>query len=311
MILGVLGWVLVTLFWFFNLHEVVAGGVYRSAQPSGAFLETVVRRKGIRSVIKLNAEGESGWSRGEREAAQRLGVKFYAVPIGVTELPGRQDLLAMIDAIETAPRPVLVHCKSGADRTGVAAVLVAMRDGGKTLEEAENEQLGLKYLHVGHLGEEVKDVFGQYLEDTGRDLKGAGGWKEFREYALKEYWPGFFHARIEAMPARVEAKAGEEVRFGVKVTNASRRPWETDAGRPFALQLQQPGTRKKYYPEVLAEAALPRTLGAGESVTVEVPFTIPKLEPGEYRYTLDVAQKEGTTFNDRGSDVGEVTVVVK
>jgi hypothetical protein len=186
-----------------------------------------------------------------------------------------------------------------------------MRDGGKTLEQAEKEQLGLKYLHVGHPGEEVKDVFWQYLQDTGRDLTSAGGWNEFREYAEKEYWPGFYHARIEATPARVEAKVGEEVRFSVKVTNASRRMWETDAGRPFALQLQQPGTRKKYYPEVLAEAALPARLAPGASVTVQVPFSIPKLGAGEYRYTLDVAQKDGTTFNDRGSDVGEVMVVVK
>src|SRR3954468_3578681 len=74
----------VTIYWTFNLHEVVAGEVYRSSQPSPAFFANVAREKNLRSILKLNSSTESSWSKSEAEAAARLGLELYAIPIGVT-----------------------------------------------------------------------------------------------------------------------------------------------------------------------------------------------------------------------------------
>src|SRR3546814_3645424 len=59
-----------------NFHEVVAGELYRSAQPSAAKLENYVRRHGIRTVINLRGENsDTRWYREEVDTARRLGIQ--------------------------------------------------------------------------------------------------------------------------------------------------------------------------------------------------------------------------------------------
>src|SRR2546423_1053585 len=158
-------WWLAIVFIFFNFHE-VGPGVYRSSQPSLQFLQRMIHEKNLRSIIKLNNSRESSWSAGEGAIVRAAGVQYFDVPIGVTELPARYDLIAIIDALESAQRPLLIHCKTGADRTGFVAALVQMHDG-KRLDEAISDQLRLGYLHIGHIGPEIGDVFVQYRQDRG------------------------------------------------------------------------------------------------------------------------------------------------
>src|SRR4051812_19172306 len=73
--LALLGWYLGARYVWFNAHEVVPGQVYRSSQPSPAFLDRTVQAKNIRCVLKLNSPKESSWSRNEVADASRLGVK--------------------------------------------------------------------------------------------------------------------------------------------------------------------------------------------------------------------------------------------
>jgi len=299
---------LIERFVFFNFHEVVAGQVYRSGQPSEAFWEKAAEEYQLRSVLKMNRYKESSWSQDEEKTLRRLGVQLIYLPIGVTELPSRWDMLKVVDAIETAPRPVLVHCKNGADRTGFAAILFEMRDG-KTLDQAWGDQMKLRYLRVGHLGDDIGDVFAQYRADCAGNPE-LGTWNDFKKYATDAYWPAFYHAHIEPEPRRVEAAAGQVVHFKVKVTNASPRNWVTTSGHPFFLAIQTPRDRNDPVPENLVKAPLPE-LAAGQSVAVEMEFKVPNVAPGEHHYMIDAVQQERTTFFEKGSAPADVTVVVK
>ncbi|MBK8025175.1 MAG: tyrosine-protein phosphatase [Chloroflexi bacterium] len=48
------------------------------------------------------------------------------------------------------PKPTLIHCKAGADRTGLAAALFLMSQG--TSFDQAAQQLSLKYFHFPWLG---------------------------------------------------------------------------------------------------------------------------------------------------------------
>lgn len=59
-----------------NFHSVVAGEVYRSAQPSGATLSRYQRDYGIRTVINLRGENASeAWYQDEIATSRRLGIR--------------------------------------------------------------------------------------------------------------------------------------------------------------------------------------------------------------------------------------------
>jgi len=184
--LALLCWYLGARFVWFNVHEVIPGQVYRSSQPSPAFLAKTVREKNIHCVLKLNSPKESDWSRDESAGAGRAGVKFINVPMGVSRLPRHDELVALIDAIDAAPRPLLVHCKIGADRTGVASSLIVMHDGA-TFDEAVASQMNWRYLHFGHLGKAVEDIFPTYRSYCAANHLPTGGWAEFVDFARNHY----------------------------------------------------------------------------------------------------------------------------
>lgn len=107
-----------------NFHEVVAGELYRSNQPSAQRLETYIRDYGIKTVINLRgAEPHLSYYSKEIATANQLGVTHIDF-----KMSARRELSATrMNELETllrdAEKPVLIHCKAGADRTGLASAL--------------------------------------------------------------------------------------------------------------------------------------------------------------------------------------------
>lgn len=291
-------WIRIQYFQF-NFHAIVPGQAYRSAQPSPAFLQKTVHDQHIKSILKFNREVESSWSREELAEAKKLGVQVFYIPIGVSELPTRPDMIQIVRAIDDAPRPLLIHCKTGADRTGLAAVLVAMKNG-QSFQQARDDQLRLGYLHVGHLGDDCDDILDQYDTDRAAEGKTARTYGDFRDYVLTEYYPGFRHAGIKPTERTLAGRPGQTVTFHVKVTNLSPRPWSAWLF-PFRLNLGIPGTGSGNYPDQIAHARIGWSLAPGQSVTVDLPVQIPNVSPGSHRYTLDVGQALGSSFAHFGS----------
>lgn len=129
-----------------NFHAVLAGQVYRSAQPSEAQLSGWTAAHGIRSVLNLRGESDAAWYRTERATADRLNLQHADFAMRDSEVltPERAaDLIALLDAL---PKPLLIHCKAGADRTGLAAALYLASQGqDEALAEA---QISFRYGHV-------------------------------------------------------------------------------------------------------------------------------------------------------------------
>lgn len=132
-----------------NFHPVVEGECYRSGQLSAGQMERVVASHGIRTIINLRGRGQTkDWYRDEIAQSEKLGVKHIDVCISATSLPPPDQLLLLADSLENAPRPILVHCKSGSDRSGLAGAMFLILNQQVAVAKAENDQLCLWYGHL-------------------------------------------------------------------------------------------------------------------------------------------------------------------
>jgi protein tyrosine/serine phosphatase len=132
-----------------NFHTVVPGELYRSAQLSGSHLERHVRAEGIRTVINLRGPNPgSPWYDDEVRACERLGVTHIDVRMSAKELPPPAEAAVLMAALHDAPRPLLVHCKNGADRSGLACAAYMIAERGVDAQTAASDQLHIWYGHM-------------------------------------------------------------------------------------------------------------------------------------------------------------------
>jgi hypothetical protein len=106
-----LAWALGTPGPAYNFGVVIPGQLFRSARPDARFLAWVRQEHGVEHVVSLVGESEV------HALARSLGLKVSSFRWRVEALPPEAELRAALELISSGER-VLVHCASGADRTG-------------------------------------------------------------------------------------------------------------------------------------------------------------------------------------------------
>lgn len=130
-----------------NFHSVQSGLLYRSAQLTPKFLEKMIKKLGIKTVINLRGKNQqSRWWQQEKALVKKLGVALYDVQMAASRSPEKQSLIKLLDIYQCAHKPILIHCYGGADRTGEAAALWILEQQKLSKKEAL-KQLSLKYGH--------------------------------------------------------------------------------------------------------------------------------------------------------------------
>lgn len=131
-----------------NFHEVLPGQFYRSAQLSGERLGEEIDRYGIKTVINLRGENVGkAWYDDEVAAAAAHGATHVNFGISARKDLTPEKTQELLTVLKTAEQPILVHCMSGADRTGLASVIFLQQVAGVDEEEAE-WQLSPIYGHI-------------------------------------------------------------------------------------------------------------------------------------------------------------------
>jgi protein tyrosine phosphatase (PTP) superfamily phosphohydrolase (DUF442 family) len=145
-----------------NLGVVDEGVVYRSAQPFRGLPGLIEGRK-LGSVLNLRGgKLDDPWYAAEVETTGRAGVAFYDFPMSAVRRPTRAELLTLIDLFDRCKYPLLIHCKSGSDRTGLACGLYLMYRRGVPPDEAEGA-FNLTHGHVPLLGpQKLHEPFDEY-----------------------------------------------------------------------------------------------------------------------------------------------------
>lgn len=131
-----------------NFHEVVAGEVYRSNQVTPEELAAYTQAVGLRSVLNLRGAAPGvNWYDDEIAASARLGLVHADFAMDGTVELSDADAARLIALMREMPKPLLVHCRRGADRTGLAMALYLGAVEGEAKAEA-GRQLSLRYGHV-------------------------------------------------------------------------------------------------------------------------------------------------------------------
>jgi len=131
-----------------NFHIVAPDRMYRSRQLDKAELIHYITTYQIKSIVNLRGENTgSEWYQDEIRVGHELGVTHHDYGISANRDVLDEDLNAIMIILRDAPKPILIHCKSGADRTGLIAALYQYAQGGRSAEEAAG-QLSIVYGHL-------------------------------------------------------------------------------------------------------------------------------------------------------------------
>jgi protein tyrosine/serine phosphatase len=169
-----------------NWAAVVPGVVYRSNHPTPQHLALAMKRHNIRTLINLRGRQECGSDALSRAAAARLELVHIDAPFESRGAPHRDRILRLVEIFRTMQTPALLHCKSGADRAGLASGLYLLTMQGGTAADALG-QLSLRYGHFRQSRTGILDAFFLRYAAEGDGRMAFLDWvrEEYDEVALK------------------------------------------------------------------------------------------------------------------------------
>ncbi|MGB9711780.1 MAG: dual specificity protein phosphatase family protein [Dissulfurimicrobium sp.] len=131
-----------------NFHVITPGEAYRSAQMDRDELEYYIKKYGIRSILNLRGENTGKmWYVEELEVSREQHVAHYDISLATSRELKDDDVRKLVKIFKNAPRPILIHCQSGADRSGlVAAMWKVIVD--KEPKAKAADQLSIIYGHM-------------------------------------------------------------------------------------------------------------------------------------------------------------------
>lgn len=295
-----------------NLHELVPGQIIRGAQPTANLLEELTARRGLRAVINLRGIGDGqDWYEKEAEACQRLGLSLENLTFAATRLPSTVELQRLLDILEHAPRPLFVHCRRGADRTGLVSAVVLLSETDMPYAEARRA-LGLRYGHwaFGAAGM-LERFFEQYEGWLARhDVTHSAS--TFRRWARAHYGEELCRQKVvDARPLKSEPRVGEPIGYRMRFRNIGGNPWAFEAigrkGIHLAYQIHHPasgGTAEGRGAFLLANVEP----GQEIELTLVVP---PVALPGRYRLRVDLLEEGHAWFHQLGGQPWEEELIVR
>lgn len=162
---------------FYQNRHKLADGAWRSAQPAPHQIRYLAR-KGIRTIVNLRGERHCGSYWLERQACARSGIHLEDFQVRSRAAPSKVEVLAARDLFKRIEYPMLMHCKSGADRAGLMSALYLIVKEKVPVATAAS-QLSLKFGHVRQADTGILDhFFERYLEDDAKNPIGFFDWVE-------------------------------------------------------------------------------------------------------------------------------------
>jgi undecaprenyl-diphosphatase len=110
-----------------NVHTLVPGKIYRSAQLGERGLTHYTKQLQLKTIINLRGKWpDDHWYQVESQFAKTHDLNYYPIQFSAYQLPTKKRLRQLVTLLQTAPKPLIFHCEGGADRTGMAAAITVI-----------------------------------------------------------------------------------------------------------------------------------------------------------------------------------------
>jgi tyrosine-protein phosphatase SIW14 len=94
----------------------VSPNIWRGAAPSDISLEDLAKH-GVKTIVDLRMDGDG--CEHEHVYVHRLGVQYVHIPMKL-QSPSSEQIVQFLNVVNNRNNlPVFIHCRQGADRTGV------------------------------------------------------------------------------------------------------------------------------------------------------------------------------------------------
>jgi protein tyrosine/serine phosphatase len=149
---------------YLNKHK-LDREAWRAAQPAPHQLARFAAR-GVKTVVNLRGAHNSSSYILEKRACEQLGLALVDYQVRSRAAPSREEIRGARDLFAGIQYPMVMHCKSGADRAGLMSVLYLHFRHGMPIAEAK-KQLSFRFGHIRQADTGVLDYFfDRYLADT-------------------------------------------------------------------------------------------------------------------------------------------------
>ena len=195
----------------YNFHWVVPGEASRAMQAWAGGFKPFLQKRGIRAIINLRGRNDDlNWWKKETRQARELGIAHLDAMLDSRKLPTQEMLATLIESFDKAPKPFLLKCSGGQDRTSFAAALYLIhRDGWGAMDAARTQFDRFPYLHFPKIQQRWLKLFPDFAQ---LDSHGA----PLAQWIARNYTP-------EKLKAWLDGK-GMEGSYAAIFTRPTRSP---------------------------------------------------------------------------------------
>jgi protein tyrosine phosphatase (PTP) superfamily phosphohydrolase (DUF442 family) len=294
-------------------RTVVSGRLYMSAQPDAAECSRWIRDLALGSVVNLRGVDEDRATfLQERRCTDAAGIERLDLPFLASQDPPRHLVLEFVRRFPALREPVLIHCRSGVDRSALGVFLALMLWDTPFTEAASWVRDFSRHPCPRRCPQKrFVDGFEAWCGGAGRRPDRSA----LIEYVERDYCPDPFRCRIEPEAVPPAAGPGGPVRFAVRVQNTGTRPWnltpEAARGVRLGVRLYGPLEGAPADPEAFYYARRGEgwdacragmeegTVRPGEGRRWEAAFNAPS-RLGFYLMAVDMVDENRAWFSDLG-----------
>ncbi|QJW97977.1 tyrosine-protein phosphatase [Frigoriglobus tundricola] len=295
-----------------NVHAVIPGRVYRTAQLKPEQLRALIAEKQIKTVVNLRGVcSNMPWYLGECRASHAANVNQEDITFSAKRFPAPSEIRRLIDVLDHTAYPIVMHCQRGADRTGLAATVVKLLQTDADLPAARR-QLWPRYGHfaVGRTAvlDEFFDYYRGWLAARGERHSPA----RFRQWVETDYCPGPYRARLSLIGAS-EFPANRGWAVTVRAENTSIEPWHFAPGAAGGIRLRYTVAGSAGFVYRAYCGRFTRTVNPGEHI--DLVCGLPPAPAGHYSLSADLLDSQpiellNSDFVQYGSEPLAASVVL-